>query len=183
MRNNVKHKLAPHRLDLAPRVTGLGRKKCNRGQAVGLAKNKALRSRAVANIVASYYSNYSIAAKNSKRKMVDKLLKAANLSFPLTPLHIKTVAGALKEAGYKSTFSYLIEMKTMHIELDYQWTSLLDRHFKLCMAAAKRNMAPERKLRRSLKTPGPIDHSWRTPATSTRRFAWQHICSPAEFTG
>jgi len=145
MRNNVKHKLAPHRLDLAPRVTGLGRKKCNRGQAVGLAKNKALRSRAVANIVASYYSNSSIAAKNSKRKMVDKLLKAANLSFPLTPLHIKTVAGALKEAGYKSTFSYLIEMKTMHIELDYQWTSLLDRHFKLCMAAAKRNMGPRKK--------------------------------------
>ena len=139
------HKRAPHRPDLAPRSMGSSRKKCNRGQAVGLAKNKALRSRAVANIVASYYSNSSIAAKNSKRKMVDKLLKAANLSFPLTPLHIKTVAGALKEAGYKSTFSYLIEMKTMHIELDYQWTSLLDRHFKLCMAAAKRNMGPRKK--------------------------------------
>jgi hypothetical protein len=38
--------------------------------------------------------------------MVSKLLSAAHLDFPLTPLHIKTVAGALKEAGYKSTFSY-----------------------------------------------------------------------------
>ena len=133
--------------------------------------------------MASYYSNSSIAAKNSKRKMVDKLLKAANLSFPLTPLHIKTVEGALKEAGYKSTFSYLIEMKTMHIELDYQWTSLLDRHFKLCMAAAKRNMAPGRKHQRSLKTPGPIGRSLRTPATSARRLAWLHTCLPVEFTG
>ena len=39
-------------------------------------------------------------------RMVSKLLSAAHLDFPLTPLHIKTVAGALKEAGYKSTFSY-----------------------------------------------------------------------------
>jgi hypothetical protein len=32
---------------------------------MGLAKNKTLRNRAVANIVASYYSNSSVAAKNS----------------------------------------------------------------------------------------------------------------------
>ena len=112
---------------------------------MGLAKNKTLRNRAVANIVASYYSNASVAAKNSKRRMESKLLSAAHLDFPLTPLHIKTVAGALKEAGYKSTFSYLIEMKTMHIELDHPWSPLLDRHFKLCMAAAKRNVGPKKK--------------------------------------
>ena len=96
---NDKFRPTPHRLDLAPRKIGPIQRKCNRGQAVGLAKNKTLRNRAVANIVASYYSNSSIAAKNSKRRMVDKLLKAANLDFPLTPLHIKTVAGALKDAG------------------------------------------------------------------------------------
>ena len=139
------HKAKAHRHDLAPRKSGLTHKKCSRGQAVGLAKNKALRTRAVANIVASYYSNSSIAAKNSKRRMVDKLLKAAKLDFPLTPLHIKTVAGSLKDAGYKSTFSYLIEMKTLHIELGHPWSSLLDRHFKLCMAAAKRNVGPRKK--------------------------------------
>ena len=142
---NDRSRPKPHRLDLAPRKTGLMQRKCGRSHAVGLAKNKTLRNRAVANIVASYYSNSSIAAKNSKRRMVDKLLKAANLDFPLTPLHIKTVAGALKDAGYKSTFSYLIEMKTMHIELDHTWSSLLDRHFKLCMAAAKRNVGPRKK--------------------------------------
>lgn len=36
-------------------------------------------------------------------------------------------------------------MKTMHIELDHPWSPLLDRHFKLCMAAAKRNVGPKKK--------------------------------------
>ena len=173
------HKRAPHRPDLAPRSMGSSRKKCNRGQAVGLAKNKALRSRAVANIVASYYSNSSIAAKNSKRKMVDKLLKAANLSFPLTPLHIKTVAGALKEAGYKSTFSYLIEISSWTTSGLPFWTDISSCAWPL----QRETWAPGRKHQRSLKTPGPIGRSLRTPATSARRLAWLHTCLPVEFTG
>lgn len=135
--------VAPHRKDLAIRHTTA--KKCCRSTALGLAKNKTLRNRAVANIMASYYANSSVAAKNSKRRLVNKLLSAANLDFPLTPAHLKTVAGSLKDAGYKSAFSYLIELKTMHIEADHPWTPLLDRHFKLCMAASKRNVGPRKK--------------------------------------
>ena len=58
---------------------------------------------------------------------------------------MKAIAGSVKEAGYKPAYSYLIEMKTMHVELNYEWTSLLDRHFKLCMAASRRNVGPRKK--------------------------------------
>ena len=64
----------------------------------------------------------------------------------MTPQHIQTVAGSFNEAGYKSTFTYLIEMKTMHIELNHAWTPFLDRHFKLCMTAAKWNVGLRKKV-------------------------------------
>ena len=51
----------------------------------------------------------------------------------------------MRESGFKSTSSYLIEAKLEHIERGYAWSSLLDRHFKLCVTAAKRGIGPRKK--------------------------------------
>lgn len=38
-----------------------------------------------------------------------------------------------------------MEAKTTHVEKGHEWTALLDRHFKLCVAAAKRGAGPRKK--------------------------------------
>ena len=114
-------------------------------RAVELAKSKQKREGILTRIEEDYYSNSSRAAKASRRKSIMKILDAAKASYPLTPESIKMLAGALREAGYKSAYMYIIEAKTHHVELGHAWTHLLDRHFKLTISAAKRGMGPRKK--------------------------------------
>ena len=113
--------------------------------AVKLAKAKNALAGIVARVEEDFCANSSRAAKNAKRNTVNQVLRAGGEGFPLTPFALKMLAGTLREAGYKSTSQYLVEAKLAHVESGHPWTSLLDRHFKLCMAAAKRGQGPRKK--------------------------------------
>ena len=115
--------------------------------AVKLAKSRAAVRKAVEELENDFYANSSRAAKRSKRKTVSDVLKAGGLSFPLTPQSLKFIAGTLRETGYKSAYSYVVEAKVEHIERGHSWTALLDRHFKLCIKASKRGVGPRKKAK------------------------------------
>lgn len=86
------------------------------------------------NVVAKvkFVANSSKKSKDSKRKAVKEILKAACAShLPLTAQKIKLLAGALKHSGYKSGHTYIIEAKVMHVEGGWDWSAMLDRTFKL----------------------------------------------------
>ena len=114
--------------------------------AIELVKANNFAAAAIQNIEKDYYANSSRSAKEAKRKAVKDLLAAAHMaSYPLDPKKIKLIAGVLREAGYKSADTYLVEAKTAHIEEGWPWTALLDRHFKLCRKAVKRGQGPQKK--------------------------------------
>ena len=59
---------------------------------------------------------------------------------------------------------YVIEAKLMHVEMNHPWTPLLDRHFKLCIAAAKRGVGPRK------KAPEVPENTWTNGSTLTEPF-------------
>ena len=113
--------------------------------AVELVPSKRRRENVVSQIEPEYYSNSLRAANASRRRPIEKILEAAKSPYPLTPESIKLLAGAVKEAGYKSAYMYIIEAKTQHVEMGCTWSHLLDRHVKLTVSAAKRGMGPRKK--------------------------------------
>eukprot|EP00435_Cladocopium_sp_Y103_P022845 s3165_g5.t1 len=113
--------------------------------AVKLAKSKSAIRDVVKRVEDDFYANSSRASKNSKRNTVAELLKAGGEGFPLTPYALKLIVGTLREAGYKSTSAYLVEAKLEHVENGHPWSNNLERHFKLCMTAAKRGTGPRKK--------------------------------------
>lgn len=119
--------------------------KPNLKPAVELVPSKQRRENVVSQIEPEYYSNSSRAANASRRRPIEKILEGAKSPYPLTPESIKLLAGALKEAGYKSAYMYIIEAKTQHMEMGCTWSHLLDRHVKLTVSAAKRGMGPRKK--------------------------------------
>jgi len=127
------------------RRTVLNTPKAGLRGAVAWAKSKDARERAVQNLEKAFYANSSRAAKSSKRKTIMDILTAAKENYPLTPFSIKLIAATLKEAGYKSAYTYLIEAKSYHLERGHEWTHSLDRWFKLSINAAKRGMGPRKK--------------------------------------
>ena len=87
--------------------------------------------------------NSSRVARSAKRRAVKTILEAAfTAATPLTPEELQALAGALRASGYKSAHTYIAEAKIYHIERGWEWSSLLDRHFKLCTKAVKRGMGP-----------------------------------------
>eukprot|EP00435_Cladocopium_sp_Y103_P045365 s422_g13.t1 len=113
--------------------------------AVKLAKSKNAIRDVVKRVEDDFYANSSRASKNSKRNTLAELLKAGGEGFPLTPYALKLIVGTLREAGYKSTSAYLVEAKLEHVENGHAWSNNLERHFKLCMTAAKRGTGPRKK--------------------------------------
>ena len=100
------------------------RSKASLARAVEIAAN--LHESVTSKVEQEYYANSSIAAKKSKQNTVLKILKARKVDFPLTPEMLRLVAGSLKQAGYKSAYTYIIEAKMMHVEKGHPWTALLD---------------------------------------------------------
>jgi len=80
----------------------------------------------------------------SRRKTVENILNAGNHPLPLTPLSLEFLVGTIKELGYKSSYIYLAEAKTVHVEKGHPWTQV-ERNYKLGMAAAKRGTGPRKK--------------------------------------
>eukprot|EP00435_Cladocopium_sp_Y103_P025149 s4373_g6.t1 len=115
-------------------------------RAVDLAKQASLAKNIIRRVENDFYSNSSRNAKDAKRRAVRNVLEAAfEHPYPLTPDKMKLLAGAFREAGYKSADTYLVEAKTEHIERWGEWSALLDRHFKLCIKAVKRGQGPRKK--------------------------------------
>ena len=115
-------------------------------KAIELAKCSKRAMECIKSVERDYFANSSRNAKEAKLKAVTDILTTAfSSAFPLTPKKLKLVAGVLREAGYKSADTYLVESKTAHVEKGHDWTPLLDRHFKLCIKAVKRGQGPRRK--------------------------------------
>ena len=63
--------------------------------------------------------------------------------FPATQEAILSVATALDEAQLQSGDQYLHEVKLMHVEAGFEWSSPLERQLYLCKRALKRHRGPE----------------------------------------
>ena len=87
----------------------------------------------------------TLLAKNAKRKKVRELLVATvgEEHFPATQEAILSVATALDEAQLQSGDQYLHEVKLMHVEAGFEWSSPLERQLYLCKRALKRHRGPE----------------------------------------
>ena len=133
------------RKDLPKRPSARNMPKPTRHNAVRLATAKKNAGDLVKSVEMDFYANSSRAAKSSRRKTVENILNAGKFSLPLTPTSLKFLVGTLKEAGYKSSHIYLAEAKTLQVEKGFEWSLLLERNYKLCMAAAKRGAGPKRK--------------------------------------
>eukprot|EP00435_Cladocopium_sp_Y103_P009335 s5162_g2.t1 len=122
------------------------RSKPSLARAIGLARQISSAKGIIQRVENDFYSNSSRSAKDAKRRAVRNVLEAAfEHPYPLTPDKMKLLAGAFREAGYKSADTYLVEAKTEHIEQGGEWSALLDRHFKLCIKAVKRGQGPKKK--------------------------------------
>ena len=133
------------RKDLPSKPSPKNIPKANLRNAVKLALAKNNAQKVIRSVEENFYANSSRAAKVSRRKTVSDILKAGDMSMPLTPNSLKFLVGTLKESGYKSSAIYLAEAKTAHIEQGHDWSHLLDRNYKLCMAASKRGAGPKKK--------------------------------------
>ena len=120
------------------------RRKELRGRATKLAKKYGGLKHS---IESSFFSKNSERPRISRRKTIEKILVSAG-KFDrglLTVDIMKTLASALKEAGYKSGLNYLIESKMWHLEAGGQWDCQLDRTFKLCKKGLERGKGPTKK--------------------------------------
>ena len=123
-----------------------GGNKPSLAKAIDLAKCGRKALECIKAVERDYFANSSRNAKDAKlRAVTDILTTSFDSAFPLSPRKLKLIAGVLREAGYKSADTYLVESKTAHIEKGHDWTPLLDRHFKLCVKAVKRGQGPRRK--------------------------------------
>eukprot|EP00435_Cladocopium_sp_Y103_P029407 s1622_g7.t1 len=120
--------------------------KPNLARAISIAERASSAKGVIQRIEGDFYANSSRNAKEAKRRAVRNVLEAAfESAYPLSPDKLKLLAGAFREAGYKSADTYLVEAKTEHIEQGGEWSALLDRHFKLCVKAVKRGQGPRKK--------------------------------------
>lgn len=114
--------------------------------AIAVMKSKKAMQRAMKGVENDYFANSSKVARGAKRHAVKTILETAfSTAMPLTPGKLQALAGALRSSGYKSAHTYLVEAKIFHVEKGWDWTSLLDRHFKLCVKAVRRGLGPAKK--------------------------------------
>ena len=110
---------------------------------MNIMKSKKALKAAMTAVEQDYFANSSRVARSAKWRAVKTILEAAfTAAMPLTPEKLQALAGALRASGYKSAHTYIAEAKIYHIERGWEWSSLLDRHFKLCTKAVKRGMGP-----------------------------------------
>ena len=134
------------RPDLPVRRSCANIPKASLKRVITLAKSKQALHKAVKDIEEDYFPNSSKASKQAKRNAIEAILRSAfTKALPLDVNKLKALSGALREAGHKSSHLYLAEAKIAHIEAGWQWTHLLDRHFKLCTKAVNRGKGPAKK--------------------------------------
>ena len=115
-------------------------------KAISVMKSKKAMQSAMKGVENDYFANSSKVARGAKRHAVKTILETAfPAAMPLTPGKLQALAGALRTSGYKSAHTYLVEAKIFHVEKGWDWTNLLDRHFKLCVKAVRRGLGPAKK--------------------------------------
>ncbi|CAE7481466.1 PAPP5 [Symbiodinium natans] len=62
--------------------------------------------------------------------------------FQLTPMHIRTVMGALKLGGYRSAVQYMEVAKQEHIGLGHPWTEKLQQTYRAAKRSCMRGLGP-----------------------------------------
>ena len=101
-------------------------------------------------LVRDFSANSSRASVTSRRSTIAKLMNGiTNRSnwLPLSAEDLKSIAAVLKEEGYKSAALYLSDLKLMHIEKNFQWTSHLDRVLRQCKLSVNRGKGPRKKAK------------------------------------
>lgn len=144
---NKKKNRVPGRKDLPKQAKPSEKSaKPSRRRALEVMKSKKAMKEAMESVENDYFANSSRVARSAKRHAVHSILGAAYKSvMPLSPEKLRALAGALRTSGYKSAHTYLAEAKLAHIEKGWDWTNLLDRHFRLCTKAVKRGVGPAKK--------------------------------------
>ena len=92
-----------------------------------------------------YFSDTSKKGKISRAETVSRVAIqiAGGHPFPLSKLTVVRVAACIRSAGIQSGDQYLSELRTMQVEHGHQVGELLDRTFKLCQRALRRDKGPE----------------------------------------
>eukprot|EP00435_Cladocopium_sp_Y103_P032949 s576_g8.t1 len=82
--------------------------KPNLARAISIAEQASSAKGVIQRIEGDFYANSSRNAKEAKRRAVKNVLEAAfESAYPLSPDKLKLLAGAFREAGYKSADTYL----------------------------------------------------------------------------
>ena len=113
---------------------------------------------------------------------MENILNAGNHPLPLTPLSLEFLVGTIKELGYKSSYIYLAEAKTVHVEKGHPWTQV-ERNYKLCMAAAKEAQGRERRQWRLQKQIGLTTDCYKPLRARATKCSCQLTCSRVACTG
>ena len=171
------------RKDLPKRPSARNLPKPCRRNAVKLATSKKKAEDLVKKVEKDFYANSSRAAQTSRRKTVENILKAGELTLPLTPTALKFVVGTLKEAGYKSAQIYLAEAKNMHVEKGSPGATCWIEITSCVQQQQKEAQAHARKLWKLLNTSGLRVNSWTSRHLEATRSACPPTCLHVVYTG
>ena len=91
---------------------------------------------------------FSATSKQGKESRASTVLKIASeltggYPFPLVKMTVVRVSACIRATRIQSGDQYLGELRTMHVEAGYPVGELLDRTFKLCQRALRRDRGPE----------------------------------------
>ncbi len=92
-----------------------------------------------------YFSATSKQGKDSRASTVLRIASevTGGHPFPLAKMTVVRVSACIRATRIQSGDQYLGELRTMHVEAGHQVGELLDRTFKLCQRALRRDRGPE----------------------------------------
>ena len=92
-----------------------------------------------------YFSATSKQGKDSRATTVLRIASElmGGYPFPLVKMTVVRVSACIRATRIQSGDQYLGELRTMHVEAGYPVGELLDRTFKLCQRALRRDRGPE----------------------------------------
>ena len=122
-----------------------GRKNNVMETAMACARDKGRLEQEAEELEAKYFSETSKQGKESRASTVLQLAKevTGGHPFPLSKLTVVRVSACLRATKIQSGDQYLGELRAMHVESGHSMGELLDRTFKLCQRALRRDRGPE----------------------------------------
>lgn len=115
-------------------------------QAIRVAQNPVEAGKALEVFSDALYAPQTLATKASLRNTWFTISRELGFEpLPLTPQKIFRVAAVLRASGFRSTYSYLCEVRQHHLRSGYVWTQELDLCVKDTKRAATRGLGPPAK--------------------------------------